>query len=141
MRRPLDPPRHAETTGRDGTPIRNHHGDVYATFLGSGTTLIAADKLGRRCLGMELDPRYVHHWVEPDPVPFARLQAMADLERQGLSSRGLLPRKLDRLLADCLLVLRVPAAGQRPPDRRGLANMLRSGEVPARPKWVAPALR
>ena len=24
-------------------------------------------------------------WVEPDPVPFARLQAMADLERQRLS--------------------------------------------------------
>ena len=39
-------------------------------------------------------------WVEPDPVPFARLQAMADLERQGLSSRGLLNKPLDKLLTD-----------------------------------------
>ena len=27
-------------------------------FLGSGTTLIAAERLGRRCHGMEIDPRY-----------------------------------------------------------------------------------
>ena len=27
-------------------------------FLGSGTTLIAADQLGRTCYGMEIDPRY-----------------------------------------------------------------------------------
>jgi len=43
-------------------PIRNHlrTGEaVYDPFLGSGTTLIAADRLGRRCLGMEIDPRYV----------------------------------------------------------------------------------
>jgi DNA modification methylase len=40
-------------------PIRNHLGDVYDPFTGSGTTLIAADKLGRRCWAMELDPRYV----------------------------------------------------------------------------------
>ena len=33
-------------------------------------------------------------------MPFARLQAMADLERQGLSSRGLLNKPLDKLLAD-----------------------------------------
>jgi hypothetical protein len=39
-------------------------------------------------------------WVEPDPVPFGRLQAMADLERQGLSSRGLLNKPLDKLLTD-----------------------------------------
>jgi hypothetical protein len=28
-------------------------------FLGSGTTVIAAERTGRRCYGMELDPRYV----------------------------------------------------------------------------------
>jgi DNA modification methylase len=42
-------------------PIRNHlrTGEaVYDPFLGSGTTLIAADRLGRRCLGMEIDARY-----------------------------------------------------------------------------------
>ena len=28
-------------------------------FLGSGTTLIAAEATARRCAGLELDPRYV----------------------------------------------------------------------------------
>ena len=39
-------------------PIRNHEGDVYDPFLGSGTTLIAAEQLNRICYGMELDPKY-----------------------------------------------------------------------------------
>jgi DNA modification methylase len=42
-------------------PIRNHGGkddDVYDPFLGSGTTIIAAEQLGRRCYGLELEPRY-----------------------------------------------------------------------------------
>jgi len=42
-------------------PIRNHGDstdDVYDPFLGSGTTLIAAEQLGRRCYGCEIDPRY-----------------------------------------------------------------------------------
>ena len=33
-------------------------GDVYDPFLGSGTTLIAAHRLGRVCYGCEIEPRY-----------------------------------------------------------------------------------
>ena len=32
---------------------------VLDAFLGSGTTLIAAERTGRRCCGLELDPGYV----------------------------------------------------------------------------------
>ena len=44
-------------------PITNHTmaGDaVYDPFAGSGTALIAAEKLGRVCYAMEIDPKYVH---------------------------------------------------------------------------------
>jgi DNA modification methylase len=39
-------------------PLRNHAGDVYDPFLGSGTTLVAAHTLGRACYGMEIEPPY-----------------------------------------------------------------------------------
>ena len=45
-------------------PLRNHAGDVYDPFLGSGTTLIAAERLGRRCYAMELEPRYAQVAIE-----------------------------------------------------------------------------
>ena len=48
-------------------PIRNHlraGAAVYDPFLGSGTTLVAAETLGRRCYGMEIDPRYVQVTLE-----------------------------------------------------------------------------
>jgi DNA modification methylase len=32
---------------------------VLDPFVGSGTTIIAAEQLGRRCYAMEIDPRYV----------------------------------------------------------------------------------
>ena len=41
---------------------------VLDPFLGSGTTLLAADRTGRRCVGVEIEPRYVdlaiHRWQE-----------------------------------------------------------------------------
>lgn len=41
---------------------------VLDAFLGSGTTLIAAEKTGRRCCGVELDPKFVdvslRRWME-----------------------------------------------------------------------------
>jgi DNA modification methylase len=48
-------------------PILNHtkHGDVvYEPFLGSGTTLAAAEVSGRVCYGLELDPKYADVVVE-----------------------------------------------------------------------------
>ena len=37
-----------------------NRGDIVTdSFLGSGSTLIAADKTGRVCRGVELDPLYV----------------------------------------------------------------------------------
>lgn len=48
-------------------PIRNHTeaGDaVYEPFSGSGTTIMAAETLGRRCYAMEIDPKYVQVAIE-----------------------------------------------------------------------------
>lgn len=38
--------------------IEPHDGPIYDPFLGSGTTLIAAEQLGRKCYGMEISPAY-----------------------------------------------------------------------------------
>ncbi len=43
-------------------PIQNNSGSgdaVYDPFLGSGTTLIAAETTGRTCFAVELEPRFV----------------------------------------------------------------------------------
>ena len=41
-------------------PMQNHRAsDVYDPFAGSGTALIAAEQLGRRCVAIEIEPRYV----------------------------------------------------------------------------------
>lgn len=51
-------------------PIRNHTDEgesVYDPFLGSGTTLIAAEQINRICYGIEIDPAFcdlcVQRWV------------------------------------------------------------------------------
>jgi DNA modification methylase len=37
---------------------RSWPGTAYEPFCGSGTTLIAAEQLGRKCYGMEISPQY-----------------------------------------------------------------------------------
>lgn len=37
---------------------------VYEPFSGSGTTLMAAETLGRLCYAMEIDPKYVQVAIE-----------------------------------------------------------------------------
>ncbi len=48
-------------------PIRNHlppDGEVYDPFVGSGTTIIAAETLGRRSYAMEIEAKYVQLAIE-----------------------------------------------------------------------------
>lgn len=43
-------------------PMQNNSSQgqaVYDPFMGSGTSLIAAETVGRQCFGMEIDPKYV----------------------------------------------------------------------------------
>lgn len=61
-------------------PMRNNSapGDkVYDPFLGSGTSVIAAEELGRTCYGMELNPAYVD-------IIVARWEAFTGLKAQKL---------------------------------------------------------
>ena len=59
----IDNPRKSETGHSAQKPvecmqraIHNHKGDVYDPFVGSGTTIIAAEQEQRRCYAMEIDP-------------------------------------------------------------------------------------
>ena len=56
---------------------------VLDPFLGSGTTMIAAERLGRRCYGMEIEPRYVdvavRRWEE-----FTGRKAVLEADRVGV---------------------------------------------------------
>lgn len=55
---------------------------VLDPFLGSGTTLIAAERMGRRCYGLELNPQYVD-------IAIRRWQAWTgDRARHAVSGRG-----------------------------------------------------
>ena len=63
-------------------PMRNHEGDVADFFAGSGTSIIAAQKLGRRCYALELDPGWcdviVERWKAlTGGAPERRAQAVA----------------------------------------------------------------
>lgn len=48
-------------------PQTERGGTVLDLFLGSGTTLIACEKIGRQCIGVEQDPKYIdtiiQRWV------------------------------------------------------------------------------
>ena len=56
-------------------PMTDPGDSVFDPFLGSGTTMIACEQLGRRCFGMEISPAYVavilqrwHDMTGRDPV-------------------------------------------------------------------------
>jgi DNA modification methylase len=74
----IDKPQKNETGHSTQKPVEcmaraigNHDGDVYDPFLGSGTTMVAAHQLNRKCYGMELDCKYadviVSRMIKLDP--------------------------------------------------------------------------
>lgn len=54
--------------------IRNHSGDVYEPFAGSGTTMVAAENLGRICYAIELHPPYCAVILNRMKTAFPELQ-------------------------------------------------------------------
>jgi len=81
-------------------PMRNHDAaEVYDCFLGSGSSLAAAEHLGRRCYGLEIDPRYVDVTIERweklsgkqavqagSNTPFAKLRSERLRQSEGATS-------------------------------------------------------
>ena len=73
-----------------------HHGDVVIDcFLGSGTTLIAAERTGRCCYGMELDPLYAdlsirrwQNWTGEQAVEQASGSTFGELEQAHRDERS-----------------------------------------------------
>lgn len=45
-------------------PMKNHEGDIYEPFSGSGTTLAAAEQNGRICYAIEIEPSYCSSILE-----------------------------------------------------------------------------
>lgn len=59
-------------------PIRNHKGDVYEPFAGSGTTLVAAQNLKRKCYAIEISPDYCAVILERMTQAFPDLEIKRD---------------------------------------------------------------
>jgi DNA modification methylase len=55
-------------------PIRNHSGDVYDPFIGSGTTMVAAENLNRKCYAIEISPAYCAVTLERMTTAFPHLK-------------------------------------------------------------------
>lgn len=76
---------------------------VLDPFLGSGTTLLAAERIGRRCVGVEIEPRYVdlaiRRWqamTGNQAVHFESGESFEELE----TARGALPKSSSDNVAD-----------------------------------------
>lgn len=63
-----------------GRPIGNHDGDVYDPFLGSGTTMVAAHQLNRKCYGMDIDPKYCQVIIDR----MRKLDPSIEIKRNGV---------------------------------------------------------
>lgn len=68
---------------------------LYEPFTGSGSTIIACEKTGRRCFGMEIDPHYctviLKRWAQFTGKEPARLEDDGSLTPMGRVAESVLP--------------------------------------------------
>ncbi len=100
-------------------PMWSEHGVAFPDFMRNQAWTAKAHQTGfasytelkhdtilyaKQGFGVEGDVQPVlfepRHWVEPDPVAFRRIHAVARLVQEGLDDRGLLDTEADRLLTD-----------------------------------------
>jgi DNA modification methylase len=65
---------------------------VLDSYIGSGTTILAAERAGRRCYGIEIDPIYVDTAIK-------RWERMTGREAQNAENQTFAQTKLDRGIA------------------------------------------
>ncbi|MDQ3802248.1 MAG: site-specific DNA-methyltransferase [Acidobacteriota bacterium] len=66
----------------------DHGGVVLDSFLGSGTTALAGQQLGRRCIGIEVNPAYCHiavNRLKQKTLPFGRARAASPARFESLT--------------------------------------------------------
>ena len=90
---------------------------VYEPFAGSGSTLIAAEQTGRRCVALEIDPRYaqvaIERWEAFTGQAAERVDGCSDGRRSEAGSLKLTPvsrRASISAVAGALLHVAEPAA-------------------------------
>ena len=54
---------------------------IYDAFLGSGSTMVAAHQLSRKCYGMELDPKYCQVIIDR----MKKLDPSLEIKRNGIT--------------------------------------------------------
>lgn len=65
-------------------PIRNNtyeRESVYDPFIGSGTTMVAAHQLNRKCYGIEIDPKYCQIIIDR----MRKLDPMIEIKKNGVA--------------------------------------------------------
>jgi DNA modification methylase len=71
-------------------PRHDRRGEVVLDpFLGSGSTVLAAEKTGRTCRGVEIDPRYVDVVLRRFEAARGSRRCLCAPDRAGDAERGL----------------------------------------------------